>query len=36
VVTKGGDGMQVEPRPVRSIVELEPLVDARKAQEASS
>jgi succinate dehydrogenase / fumarate reductase flavoprotein subunit len=33
-VTKGADGMQVAPRPARTVVELEPLVDARKAQEA--
>jgi succinate dehydrogenase / fumarate reductase flavoprotein subunit len=36
VVTKRDDWLHAEPRPVLSVHELEPLVDARKAQEASS
>jgi succinate dehydrogenase flavoprotein subunit len=36
VVTKRDDWLHAEPRPVLSVVELEPLVDARKAQEAAS
>ena len=35
VVMKRDDWLHAEPRPVRSVAELEPLVDARKAQEAS-
>jgi succinate dehydrogenase / fumarate reductase flavoprotein subunit len=33
VISKGPDGMQVETEPVVTIPELEPLVDARRAQE---
>jgi len=36
VVTKRDDWLHAEPRRVLSVVELEPLVDARKAQEAAA
>jgi succinate dehydrogenase / fumarate reductase flavoprotein subunit len=36
VVTKRDDWLHAEPRPVLGVAELEPLVDARKAQEAAS